>query len=163
SFNQGKSWRTLTTTSGTVSARSDVKWWINFSGAPVALLIDPVVGRRLWLTDWSGTWISDDYRAAPLTFRTEERGHEELVVTSLVTAPVGAPLLSAVADAKGFRHDQFDRFPLATFDEAGIWASFGMDYSPSNLTRLVRAGVRGGYGPDAQGGLALSKDNGRTW
>jgi photosystem II stability/assembly factor-like uncharacterized protein len=165
SSNNGDSWKTYSTVIGNVTAKPDVPWlggW-QFAGATSALLIDPNVMGRLWLTDWSGIWRTDNYRANPMLFQTLEAGHEELVISSLATPPRGLPLLSTAADAKGFRHVDLDRYPSETFEDAGVWASFGIDYFVQDPNLLVRVGVREGYGSNAKGGVALSRDNGKHW
>jgi hypothetical protein len=163
--NGGREWKTLAQAVGTVRAKSDVPWWgaDDFAAATAAVAIDPVIAGRLWLTDWSGTWLTDDYLADVVNFHTLERGHEEVVVFTLATPPKGVALLSGVADVNGFRHESLDAFPRAKFRYSTIWYTFGLDYHEADPDKLVRVGSRGEHGDKAEGGVAISTDNGRTW
>ncbi len=161
----GRSWKILAQAVGTVRAKPDVAWWRSdyFAAATAAIAVDPAVPGRLWLTDWGGVWLTDDYLADVVSFRTLERGHEELVVFTLATPPKGAALLSGVTDVNGFRHESLDAFPRKQFRYSTIWYTFGLDYHETDPEKLVRVGTRGEHGDNAQGGVALSTDNGRTW
>jgi photosystem II stability/assembly factor-like uncharacterized protein len=163
---RGEDWTALAQASGTISARANVPWWSPkyFASATSALAFDPQVSNRLWLTDWYGTWLTDNARARPIVFRTLERGHEEVVPMTLSTPPSGAWLLSGVHDVNGFRHETIDAFPETTFSVVGFWNSFGIDYHEANPNYVLRVGTRGAAHSDAaQSGVALSRDNGVNW
>jgi hypothetical protein len=127
------------------------------------MAFDPHHSERLWVTDWYGTWFTDDMGARSMTFRTLERGHEEIVSMTLSTPPAGAWLLSGIHDVDGFRHEAIDAFPERNFANVGFWNTFGIDYCEENPNLIVRAGTAGGMSDAAKGGVAHSSDNGRTW
>ena len=71
--------------------------------------IDPFnPGRAMYVTG-AGLWATNDATAAdsdqPTHWTFLDRGLEETVIKGLVSPPAGPPLLSAMGDLCGFRHD----------------------------------------------------------
>ncbi|MDQ2730797.1 MAG: glycoside hydrolase, partial [Armatimonadota bacterium] len=130
------------------------------------LTFDPCVPGRVWLTDWYATYETDNINADPVVFRNHERGHEELVVFTLACPPGGPPLLSGTADVDGFVHENLDDFPIHGIGDyyGGKGPTFGyteqIAWCPAHPERTARAGV---IPWNHSGGVALSKDGGRTW
>jgi hypothetical protein len=123
--------------------------------------IDPFnPGRALYITG-GGIWSSEDVTAAdtgsPTLWTFEDDGLEETVVQDLVSPPVGAPLLSAVGDIGGFRHDNLDVSPPGGFFANPIFGSgSNLDFAELAPNIVVRVGS------GAQAG-AYSTDGGTTW
>lgn len=136
------------------------------------LLINPANLDEVWLGDFYGPQrtqdIKDDTSAS--TWYTVQRGLEETVVTSLQSAPSGAPLLSGVADVSGFVHDNPDVRPTYQdrFEFPTVLTTTGLDFSEATSganTAFARVGeFNAGISPDdwnRSGGVSL--DGGRTW
>jgi photosystem II stability/assembly factor-like uncharacterized protein len=150
-------------------------WWFDYmKRVPwiAGLAFDPKVNGRAWLTNWYGIYRAESvWGQAPdwtTTWRPVVRGHEEVVVFSLLHLPSGSQsgpvLLSGVADVDGFNHSN----GLTTFP----WRTFGGVSGPSlqdtyhianrfNASALV---VRvGGNRHDNYHTVATSRDAGWNW
>jgi hypothetical protein len=125
--------------------------------------IDPFdSGRALYVTG-ATIWGTDDLtaadRAAPTHWTVRAQGLEETAVLDLASPPSGAPLISALGDIGGFRHDD-----LVVSPRAGIWK----DPVLSNTDSLDVAAhapqivVRVGRGQPGKNG-AVSMDGALTW
>jgi hypothetical protein len=165
SRDRGRHWKALSQASGSLSFQPNVPWWPRayFPSATSAIAFDPHVSGRLWVTDWYGTYFTDSFDSRPVTFRTLERGHEEVVAMTLATPPKGAALLSGLHDVEGFRHEAIDTFPERSFPHIGFWNTFGIDYNEDDPDFIVRVGTKGPHVQKGNGGVVLSDDNGRTW
>lgn len=125
------------------------------------LAVDPTHPERLWFVTGYGVWATEQARAevaqgARLTWFFANQGLEETVIDELVSPPEGAPLLSAVGDLGGFRHDKLDVSPRGGMFEPFHGGNPGIDFA-AQVPSLV---VRTHWGP-ARG--ALSRDGGTTW
>ncbi len=154
------------------AAKTDV------GGAPWVLWHRPSVGPPGWMGDveidpfnparalyitGGGIWSSDDVTDAdkgnPTLWTFEDDGLEETVVQDLISPPAGAPLLSAVGDIGGFRHDDLDVSPAGGFFTNPVFGSgAGLDFAQGAPNIVVRVGSPSG----AQAG-AYSTDGGTTW
>jgi hypothetical protein len=163
--NGGTSWAPLEPT-----AQADV------GGAPWVLWHGPKVGTPGWMGDveidpfnparalyvtGGGIWSSDDITAADISAPThwtfEDDGLEETVVNDLASPPAGAPLLSAVGDIGGFRHDNLDVSPPGGFfANPAFTTTSSLDFAQAAPNIVVRVGS-GGLGG------AYSTDGGTTW
>ena len=125
--------------------------------------IDPFnPGRALYITG-GGIWSSNDVTAADTGAAThwtfEDDGLEETVVQDLISPPAGVPLLSAVGDLGGFRHDDLNVSPPGGFFSNPIFGSgSSLDFAEGAPGVVVRVGSPSG----AQSG-AYSIDGGSTW
>jgi hypothetical protein len=125
--------------------------------------IDPFnPGRALYITG-GGIWSSNDVTAADTGAAThwtfDDDGLEETVVQDLISPPAGAPLLSAVGDLGGFRHDDVNVSPAGGFFSNPIFGSgSSLDFAEGAPGVVVRVGSPSG----GQSG-AYSIDGGTTW
>lgn len=130
------------------------------------LTFDPCVPGRVWLTDWYATYETDNINADTLALKSHERGHEELVVFTLSAPPAGLPLLSGTADVDGFPHESLDTFPAHGLGDyyGGTGPTYGYTegfaWCPAAPGYVARAGV---IPWSSSGGVAVSRDSGRTW
>ncbi|MDX1930969.1 MAG: hypothetical protein SFU56_00035 [Capsulimonadales bacterium] len=164
SRDRGATWKRVVT-----ETRSSVPW---YSGGMrqiqyvAGLAFDAAVPNRVWLTDWYATYRTEDIDAPTVTFASDERGHEEVVVFSLAAPPVGLPLLSGVADVDGFPHESLTEFPTKGFGDyyGGTGPTFGdclqIAWCATRPLSMARVGGRRWNGT---GGGATSDDGGRTW
>jgi photosystem II stability/assembly factor-like uncharacterized protein len=147
------------------SLKPQVPWWPDwyFGSATSAIEFDPKIPGRVWLTDWYGTWQTDNINPQRSVWLNYEKGHEELVSFALVSPPRGALLLSGVADVDGFYHNNgLNAYPSAKFGKSGprFQDTYSLAYSESNPSRMVRVG--GNRWNNTYTG-ATSTDGGLTW
>lgn len=124
------------------------------------LAADPYRPGRLWCVTGYGVWATEQatgLRAGEKrTWFFPNRGLEETVIDALVSPPDGAPLLSAVGDLGGFRHDDLNVSPAAGMFRPFHGGNPGIDFAALAPRQLVRTH----WGP-ARGGV--SHDGGVTW
>jgi hypothetical protein len=125
--------------------------------------IDPFdPGHVLYVTG-QGVWGSDDANAAdadkPTHWSFRDRGLEETVVAELLSPPSGAPLLSAVGDLGGFRHDDLNVAPAGGMFHNPIFGSGSSLDSAWSKPEIV---ARVGYSDKGKNG-AYSLDGGTQW
>ncbi|WP_438446362.1 sugar-binding protein [Gorillibacterium sp. sgz5001074] len=140
----------------------DVPWWTGnwFAANVSSLTIDPVKPKRVWFTDFFGTWSTDDITATPSQWYTHEKGHEEVVTFALRSTPIGAKLFSGHADVDGMRHASLDTFPAVNFSNPDLGDTVSIDFQESNPNFVARVGTtRYNY----TGGGSYSTDNGVNW
>jgi hypothetical protein len=121
--------------------------------------IDPFDPAHALYITGGGIWSSDDVTDADKGVSThwtfDDDGLEETVVSDLVSPPTGAPLLSAVGDISGFRHDDLDVSPPGgMFD--GFVNTMSLDFAEAAPDIVVRVG-------SSSGGGSYSTDGGTTW
>ncbi|WP_211588487.1 xyloglucanase [Allorhizocola rhizosphaerae] len=130
-----------------------------------ALEIDPFNPNRMMygtgatiygtnnLTDWDsgGTVI-----ITPMV-----NGLEQTAVIDLISPPSGPPLISALGDVGGFRHDDLERVPSTIFTGPVFTTTRSLDYAESNPGVIVRAGDFTDRPSDCH--IAFSTDGGATW
>lgn len=123
------------------------------------IAIDPGDERRVWFVTGYGLWTTDDIApddgSAP-RWRFENFGLEETVAEELVSPPVGAPLLSALGDLGGFRHDDLDSSPSAGALQQARGSGSSIAFAALAPERLVRT-------HHGEARAALSDDGGATW
>lgn len=123
--------------------------------------VDPFHPERLWFVTGYGVWATDQAQAdisggARIPWRFPDRGLEETVVDELVSPPEGAPLLSAVGDLGGFRHDDFAVSPRGGMFQPQAGDNPGLAFAAQAPARMVRT-----HWGAARG--AVSHDGGTTW
>ena len=143
----------------------------NHAGAPYAkamkphwitdLALDPTHPERLWFVTGYGVWATDRANAAvpgdkPIAWVFPNKGLEETVIDELISPPTGAPLLSAIGDLGGFRHDDLAVSPTSGAFQPFHGSNPGIAFAELAPTRMVRTH----YGPTRG---ALSNDGGATW
>jgi hypothetical protein len=119
--------------------------------------IDPFDPAHALYITGGGIWSSYDVTSADTGASThwtfDDDGLEETVVSDLVSPPTGAPLLSAVGDISGFRHDDLDVSPPGgMFD--GYVNTTSLDFAEAAPDIFARVGSNGG---------SYSTDGGTTW
>jgi len=123
------------------------------------IAIDPADGQHVWFVTGYGLWTTDDIAPADGRaphWRFANRGLEETVAEELASPPSGAPLLSALGDLGGFRHDDLDSSPAAGALQPGRGSSSSIAFAalaPGSLARTHNGAAR----------AALSDDGGLTW
>ena len=144
--------------------------WLTFGGGRVTatgwmgdLEIDPFNRSRALHITGQGIWWSDDVTnldaAQPTEWRFRNDGLEETVALDLVSPPDGAPLITALGDIGGFRHDDLGRSPpRGMFDNPVFGNTDSLDVAEREPELVVRVGVR-----DRVALGALSEDGGATW
>ena len=126
--------------------------------------IDPFDSAKVMFTSGEGIWGSADVTSADSGKQPHwgfpNQGLEEVVPLSIISPPTGAPLLSAVGDLGGFRHEDVRKSPpLGSFTGPLLGTNTSIDFAQTNPNIVARVGsgdsqmIRGGY----------SLDNGVTW
>lgn len=85
-------------------------------------------------------------------------GIEETAVLGLISPSSGAPLLSAMGDIGGFRHEDLTKAP-SMITNPTLGTSTDIDFAELNPNIVVRVGNASGEAPR----MGVSTDNGRTW
>ncbi|MGG1942091.1 X2-like carbohydrate binding domain-containing protein [Paenibacillus polymyxa] len=107
------------------------------------------------LTNWD--------KGGKLDISVAAKGVEETAILDLVSPPTGAPLVSAVGDVSGFRHDDLFKAPAKMLDNPTFTSSESIDYaelSPSFMARVGKADYK--KDPNAKS-IGLSNDGGANW
>ncbi len=131
------------------------------------LRIDPFDPSRALLVEGGGVWMTEDLESAdagkPVHWSFHSKNLEEICTRDLVSPPAGAPLVSAVLDACGFRHDDLATTPRGgTFQNPTCASSEDLDYAGLKPNVMVRVGNYPWDGTKGPRG-ALSTDGGITW
>jgi hypothetical protein len=104
------------------------------------------------------TW--DLSTTSQITIRVMAQGIEETAVQDLISPPSGAPLISALADITGFRHNDVNIVPAAQMQPVR-GTSVSLDYAELSPSYIVRAA--NGDTVNCEKSLAISTDGGTTW
>jgi xyloglucan-specific exo-beta-1,4-glucanase len=126
-----------------------------------ALQIDPFNSDRLLYGTGATIYGADNLTAwdaaGSIAITVKAQGLEETSVQDLICPPSNVPLLSAVGDIGGFRHDSLTVAPMM-YTNPVFGTTTSLDYAESDPTRIVRVG-------NPAGGMsaALSSDGGTTW
>ena len=122
--------------------------------------IDPFNSNRLLYGTGATIYGTDDLtnwdQGLPVNINVRAQGLEETAVQDLISPPQGAPLLSALADIAGFRHDDLAVVPSTMFANPVTGTSTSLDYAERNPSLIFRVG-RG------QANAGHSSDGGTTW
>lgn len=129
--------------------------------------IDPFSSDFALTTDGGGVYLTEDLTKAdknePTHWTFRSRNLEETAVRALISPPEGAPLLSAMGDLCGFRHDSLDESPKrGNFQNPSCASADAIDFAGKKPSVMVRVGT---YPWDdtklPRGGV--STDGGATW
>ena len=131
-----------------------------------ALEIDPFnsnrfmygTGATLYGSTNLTTW--DVSTTSQITIRVMAQGIEETAVQDLISPPSGAPLISALGDITGFRHNDLNVVPTAQMAPVR-GTSVILDYAELSPSYIVRAA--NGDTVNCEKSLAISTDGGTTW
>jgi xyloglucan-specific exo-beta-1,4-glucanase len=102
----------------------------------------------------------DQSTTSKITIKVMAQGIEETAVLDFVSPPSGAPLLSAVGDIAGFRHDNLSVVP-ATMWTPTRGTNTSIDYAELSPSYIVRAG--NGDIANCEKSLAISTNGGSSW
>jgi hypothetical protein len=124
------------------------------------LEIDPFNSDRMLYGTGATIYGTDDLTrwdaGGPITISVKAQGLEETSVQDLISPPQGAPLLSALGDIAGFRHDDLTVAPSSMYLNPTTGTTTSLDYaelSPNVVFRVGWGGSNAGY----------SSDGGSTW
>ncbi|MHB0880507.1 X2-like carbohydrate binding domain-containing protein [Paenibacillus sp. SEL1] len=107
------------------------------------------------LTNWD--------KGGKLDILVAAKGVEETAILDLVSPPVGAPLVSAVGDVSGFRHDDLFKAPAKMLDNPTFTSSESIDYAELNPSFMARVG-KADYKKDPNAkSIGFSNDGGANW
>jgi photosystem II stability/assembly factor-like uncharacterized protein len=124
------------------------------------IALDPFDSDRALFITGYGVWATDRATScdhgAPTPWTFADDGLEETVVDDLVSPPAGAPLVSAICDVGGFRHDDLDVPPRAGAHQPPYGNNASIAFAERAPLKLVRT-----HSGAARG--ALSLDGGATW
>jgi xyloglucan-specific exo-beta-1,4-glucanase len=131
-----------------------------------ALEIDPFnsnrfmygTGATLYGSTNLTTW--DVSTTSQITIRVMAQGIEETAVQDLISPPSGAPLISALGDITGFRHNDVNVVPTAQMAPVR-GTSVSLDYAELSPLYIVRAA--NGDTVNCEKSFAVSTDGGTTW
>ncbi|GAA4135189.1 xyloglucanase [Actinomadura keratinilytica] len=98
-----------------------------------------------------------------ITIRPMVAGLEETAVLDLVSPPSGAPLVSALGDIGGFRHDDLGTVPPTMFVRPTFTSTTSLDYAENNPSVMVRAGDFTDSDRPNDSHVAFSTDGGANW
>ncbi len=124
--------------------------------------IDPFDANKAWFITGYGVFQTTNLREADqgraVTWTFQNKGLEETVPLKLISPPTGAPLLSAIGDIDGFRHDDLDVSPSAGRLNPRYGTNTWIDYAANQPSFMVRVhnNAQGKFG-------AYSTDGGTTW
>ncbi|HEV8369004.1 MAG TPA: xyloglucanase [Pyrinomonadaceae bacterium] len=101
----------------------------------------------------------DQGTTSQITIKVMAQGLEETAVLDLISPPSGAPLLSAVGDIRGFRHDNLDVVPATMYPY--LTSTTSIDFAELSPSYIVRVG--NGDTANCEQSGAISTDGGNTW
>ncbi|ASO21013.1 photosystem II stability/assembly factor-like uncharacterized protein [Actinoalloteichus hoggarensis] len=127
-----------------------------------ALEIDPFDSDRMMYGTGATIYGTENLSAwdegGRITIEPMVGGLEETAVLDLASPPSGAPLLSALGDIAGFRHDDLDTVPTRMFSAPNFTSTTSLDFAETNPDVVVRAGNAEGVAR-----AAFSQDGGANW
>ena len=125
------------------------------------LEIDPFRSGHLLYVTGATIWGSDDADKLegnlPTHWTVRAQGLEETAVTDLMSPPSGAPLISAMGDIGGFRHDNLEVVPPVGKSISPLFnTTISLDFA-QNVPRIMAISGNGTRH------AAISQDGGATW
>ena len=111
SADKGKTWAERTENK---IKENKTNWWPEyfFSSATATLTFNPDNDKEVWFTDWYGVWMTKDITAETVVWRLEDAGHEEAVVTDIMSNKEGnLELVTALVDNGGMYYSDVSLFP----------------------------------------------------
>ncbi|MCL6590429.1 MAG: cellulose binding domain-containing protein [Firmicutes bacterium] len=169
STDAGATWKSLTANKVLDTSGSP---YLNWGGTPKLgwmigdLEIDPFNSGRILYGTGATIYGADDITnldsggTAHIVVRAQ--GLEETAVQDLISPPSGPPLISALYDIGGFRHDSLTAAPPDGMSSNPIYGSEGgLDFAELNPSFVVRTGSRTYNATDVR--IAYSTDGGKTW
>ncbi|NIK71974.1 aryl-phospho-beta-D-glucosidase BglC (GH1 family) [Paenibacillus sp. BK720] len=129
------------------------------------LEIDPFNSDRIMYGTGATLYGSEDMtnfdKGEKIRISVMANGIEENGILGLISPPSGAPLISAMGDLGGFRHEDLNTSPH-TLRNPDLTVGTDLDYAETNPNLIVRVGHTLSMNPeDAR--MGVSTDNGITW
>jgi photosystem II stability/assembly factor-like uncharacterized protein len=115
-------------------------------------------GATLYGSDNLTVW--DQSATSQITIKVMAQGIEELSVLDLISPPSGAPLLSAVGDVGGFRHDNLDAAPAVSFAYPR-GSNTSIDYAELSPSTMFKVG--NGDNANCEKSASYSTNGGTSW
>ncbi|GAA3821660.1 cellulose binding domain-containing protein [Sphaerisporangium flaviroseum] len=154
--------------------------WLTFGGNPAppettpklgwmteSLEIDPFNSDRMMYgtgaTIYGTTDLTQWDAGGQFTIRPMVAGLEETAVLDLISPPSGAPLVSALGDIGGFRHNDLTRVPAMMFTAPNFTSTTSLDYAEANPSVMVRSGNFTDSDRPNDSHVAFSTDGGANW
>jgi hypothetical protein len=129
------------------------------------LEIDPFDSNEMMYGTGATIYGSDNLTAwdqgNQITISVKAMGLEETYVQEVLSPPSGAPLISALADIAGFRHNDLNVVPTTTFKNPAWSTTSGIDFAELSPTYVVRVG--NGDTANSIKSLAISTNGGTSW
>lgn len=126
-----------------------------------AVEIDPFNANRFLYGTGATLYGSENLqswdRGERITIKPMVKGLEETAVLDLLSPPQGAPLLSALGDIGGFRHDDLGKVPALMYQSPFLVSTTSMDYAELKPQVVVRVGNA------ERQHLGVSTDGGTSW
>lgn len=159
STNGGASWTPLL--AGAVWDHSKAPYTVSSTPHWVTdVQIDPFDRNKAFFVTGYGVWICQNLlaadSAAATTWGFEDDGIEQSVPLQIISPPSGAPVLSAMGDIDGFKHDNPDISPPAGRFKPEVGTTLAIAFAESVPTKMVKAYNQAPYG-------AYSTDGGANW
>ncbi len=167
-INGGKSWKDVHATAEYTAPNTPWVYWhkqtTGGTGWMSDIKVDPFNADKVMYTTGEGIFGSANLTAIdagkPTFWGFPNEGLEETVPLAIVSPPEGAPLISAVGDIGGFRHESLGRSPKdGFFVDPQLNTNSSVDFA-ALAPRFV---VRVGYGDSKVVRGAVSVDDGVTW
>lgn len=140
-------------------AKSKPRKWTYFAAAVSSLAFDPFENGKLFFTDWYAIWWTNNITDNVTDWFTNEKGHEETVVLSVVSPSAGSPLFSLMADNVGFRHFNIDTFPSQRLTDKG--EGICLDYCEKRPSHMAMIDAEDWWGKNTR--ILVSGDSGKTF
>ncbi|MGB3437176.1 MAG: cellulose binding domain-containing protein [Actinophytocola sp.] len=132
-----------------------------------SLEIDPFNSNRMMYgtgaTIYGTTNLTNWDSGSQFTIRPMAAGLEETAVLDLISPPTGAPLVSALGDIGGFRHNSLTTVPSKLFTQPVFTSTTSLDYAEANPGVMVRAGNFTDADRPNDSHVAFSTDGGANW
>jgi hypothetical protein len=129
--------------------------------------IDPFDSNRMMYgtgaTVYGTTNLTTWDTGGKITIRPTAAGLEETAVLDLASPPAGAPLLSALGDIGGFRHDRLDTVPARIFTSPAFTSTTSLDFAELTPGSVVRVGNFDKSARPNDNRVAFSTDGGSNW
>ncbi|MEK8033025.1 xyloglucanase [Ideonella sp. DXS29W] len=159
---------------------SDVPW-LTFGASPQppevtpklgwmtqAVEIDPFNSNRFMYGTGATLYGSDnllnwDQVGGSITIKPMVKGLEETAVLDLVSPPSGPPLISALGDIGGFRHDDLKKVPALMHVTPNFTSTNSMDFAELNPSVVARVGQLDKTAFPYINRIGVSSDGGHSW
>ncbi len=140
-------------------AKSKPSKWTYFAAAVSSLAFDPFESGKLVFADWYAIWWTNNISKPVTDWFTDEKGHEETVVLSVVSPSQGCPLFTLMADNVGFRNSNINTFPTQRLTDKG--EGICLDYCEKKPSHLAMIDAEDWWGKNTR--ILVSVDSGEIF